>query len=362
MKIVIKIGSQAILSNNGEIAINLLDDIIHQISTLKQQGHKIILVSSGAVALGRKMVTLDNSDDQVANKQLLASIGQPKLMSIYGELCKKYDLVASQLLLTKYDFQSKHSYRNILRLLEYTLNQNNVLSIVNENDSVAIDELMFTDNDELSGIIAAQIGADKLMLLTSVDGVYTGNPEESGSELIKKISVRDKLPKVSSAKTLVGRGGMLSKLSTARKMAAVGVMTHIANATTPNIITKLIANDDTIGSTVVPDNKKSPLKRYLAFGTNKTQNHIIINDNLFNIIATTNKPISILPVGITALDGQFEKGDVVDVLTQNNIKIGVGVAKYSSIKLQEHLGQKNKPVFLHYNYLYFDYATINQYI
>ena len=141
-------------------------NIIAQIIELQQAGHQVILVSSGAVvfrtwAFSRKVIAREYGNS-VADKQLLASLGQPQLMAIYTKICEQQQYLAAQLLLTKYDFQTKRSYTNILRLLQKALSQSNVITIINENDSVAVEELMFTDNDELSGIIAAQIGADKL--------------------------------------------------------------------------------------------------------------------------------------------------------------------------------------------------------
>jgi glutamate 5-kinase len=360
MQVVIKVGSQAILSADGKILEDVMNLIIEQIITLQNQGIKVILVSSGAVALGRmsaQKIANRVYGNTIAEKQLLASIGQPRLMAIYAKLCEEHQVMASQLLLTKYDFQTKRSYNNILRLLQKALAQQNVLTIINENDSVAIEELMFTDNDELSGIIASGIGADKLILLTSVDGVYDKNPVEHDAKLIPIIDLKDKLPEV-SGKTNVGRGGMHSKLATARKMAAVGVMTHIANAHEKDVIIRLVIGNEYIGSCIKPRTRKSGVKRYLAFGSNIVASSITINPGLVRVLADEHNSVSILPVGIVSFKGEFKTGDIVEILNETGQKIGVGVARYNWQKLKEYIGGHHHPVFIHYNYLHIDYANL----
>lgn len=364
MQVVIKIGSQAILSTDGKILEDVIHNIIKQIIALQNNGIKVILVSSGAVALGRitaKDIANRVYGNSIADKQLLASLGQPRLMAIYAKICDSYKVMVSQLLLTKYDFQTKRSYNNILRLLQKTLSQTMVLTIINENDSVAIEELMFTDNDELSGIIAAQVGADKLILLTSVDGVYDSNPLDPKAKLIPVISWKDQLPEISTDKTSMGRGGMLSKLATARKMASVGVMTHIANASEANVIVRLVLENEQLGTSIIPRSRKSSLKRFLAFGSNITAASITVNNGLVKVLANEQNTISILPIGITAFTGDFKTGDIVDILTEDGSKIGVGVAKYNEQKLKEFIGGKHHPVFIHYNYLHIDYSLIANY-
>ncbi|HEN4799848.1 TPA: glutamate 5-kinase, partial [Legionella pneumophila] len=168
MKIIIKVGTQSILSVDGSPIYYVLNNLVNQIIYLKNLGHQVILVSSGAVGSGRKIAknSLGKTyGDTVGEKQLLASIGQPELMNLYSSLFKNENILVSQLLLTKQDFHTRQHYLNIARLLTELLKHQNIIPIVNENDSVAIEELMFTDNDELAGLIAAQINADYLILL-----------------------------------------------------------------------------------------------------------------------------------------------------------------------------------------------------
>lgn len=360
MKVVIKVGSQAILSPNGEPLIEVMENIIAQIIELQEAGHQVILVSSGAVALGRGVARRVNGREygvSVADKQLLASLGQPQLMALYSKICEARGYLVAQLLLTKYDFQTKRSYTNILRLLQKTLSQSHVLTIINENDSVAVDELMFTDNDELSGIIAAQVGADKLLLLTSITGVYDKNPTEADAKLIEEVRLSDSLPEL-SGKTSLGRGGMSSKLNTARKMASVGVMTHIASIDEPDVIRRLVIAEDKIGTKVIPEQKQAARKKYLAFTQGQAHAQITANWGLVKVLAQAETSTSILPIGIEAFNGSFKRGDLLEIMNPAGVKIGVGVARYNSQKLSEYIGGKNYPELIHYDYLHLEYDAI----
>lgn len=358
MKIVIKVGTQAILSQTGLIREGVLSGLVKQIAELQKTGAHLVLVSSGAVGSGRR-VTRELFEREygssIAEKQLLASLGQHELLHTYSVLFKKYGILCSQLLLTKQDFHTRQHYLNIARLLREILHHNNIIPIINENDSVAIEELMFTDNDELAGLIAAQLGADKLIILTSVKGVYDGHPDDPNSKVIAIINPREKQHQVSAIKTAHGRGGMVSKLSTAQKMSELGISTHIAHIDEPDVIVR-IAKGESLGTTILPFKKKSSTKRWIAFSCSKKNGQIRINTCLEEIIKTKDKIISILPVGIEKYDGEFEKGDLVDIIAPNGEKMGVGIAKYGSKKLGEYLGLKNKPVFIHYDHLYIEHS------
>lgn len=360
MKVVIKVGSQAILTAQGEPLLAVMENIVEQIISLQESGHQVILVSSGAVALGRGVARRINGREyasSVADKQLLASLGQPQLMAIYTQICEQRGYLAAQLLLTKYDFQTKRSYTNILRLLQKSLSQSHILTIINENDSVAVDELMFTDNDELSGIIAAQVGAEKLLLLTSITGVYDKNPTEPDAKLIEEVRLSDDLPEL-SGKTSLGRGGMSSKLNTARKMASVGVMTHIASIDESDIIRRLVLDDVRIGTRVIPEHKQAARKKYLAFTQGTATAQITANWGLVKVLANVEIHTSILPIGIEAFKGNFKRGDLIEIINPDGAKIGVGIARYNSQKLSEYIGGKNNPEFIHYDYLHIDHDVI----
>src|ERR1700712_3441477 len=174
-RIIIKIGSNVITRADGLPDTERIAHLVNQIAEIKEQGKEVILVSSGAVASGRSLITVTDKYDAVATRQLLASIGQVKLINTYSHLFEKFDILCSQVLVTKEDFRDRLHYLNMKNCLEILL-QHQVIPVVNENDVVSVTELMFTDNDELAGLIAAQLDADALIILTNVDGIFTGDP------------------------------------------------------------------------------------------------------------------------------------------------------------------------------------------
>jgi glutamate 5-kinase len=356
MKIVIKVGTQAILSAQGMMRTKVITSLVDQIATLQRQGHHVALVSSGAVGAGRRVareVLHREYGSSIAEKQVLASLGQHELMHFYATLFKKHHLLSAQLLLTKQDFHTRQHYLNIARLLREIISDRTIIPIINENDSVAIEELMFTDNDELAGLISAQLNADKLIILSSVKGVYDGHPDEPNSKVIPVLNPQDKWHQASSLKSTQGRGGMVSKLATARKMSGLGIMTHIADLDEPDVILRLVQGEQ-IGTAILPFKKQSNMKRWIAFSTKKHSGSITINACLFNILEEATKVTSILPVGIEKYTGEFTKGDLVEILSPTGQKIGAGIARYSSAQLHEVLGSPSKPVFIHYDHLYLE--------
>jgi glutamate 5-kinase len=248
MKIVIKIGTQSILSEHG------IPSLVEQIVQLKQEGHHVVLVSSGAIGLGRKTAhaLLEREyGSSVGEKQLLASIGQLELMHLYTRLFKTHQILVSQLLLTKQDFQTEQHHLNISRLLHEIFVHKNIVPIINENDSVAVEGIMFTDNDELAGIIAADIHAEKLIILSHVEGVYDAHPEDPNAQLISFIDPDKNWPTVSFDKSDHGRGGMLSKLDISRKMSELRITTHIASIDQPSVVLRIL-NQESVGTTILP--------------------------------------------------------------------------------------------------------------
>lgn len=245
--IVVKIGSQSIVDIKGSLNIHRLAELIRQIAILKQNNFDVVLVTSGAVASGTGLITL-NCSSEVAKRQILASLGQAKLIETYNFILKHHDLLASQILLTKEDFKTKEHNANITLLFQELLAQKHILPIVNENDTVAITELMFTDNDELASLVSEKVNAQRLIILTNVHGVYDKN-----TQVIPILhSKQDDWPKISASKSQQGRGGMQSKLNTARKMAELGIHTHIANADEMDVLLRIVLKQESVGTEIVP--------------------------------------------------------------------------------------------------------------
>lgn len=352
MKIVIKVGTQSILSEEGEAALPVLAGLVEQIVALKKQGHEVVFVSSGAVGMGIHLARqhlAKSLGSSIGEKQVLASFGQPKLMHMYGEMFLLHGILVSQILLTKQDFYTRRHYLNIARMLQEIFKHTEIVPIINENDSVAIEELMFTDNDELAGLIAAQITADKLIILSNIEGVYATYPSEPDAPVIPVINPFEDWPALSSHKSLGGRGGMLTKLTNAKKMSQLGITTHIACAHRPDVIVDIVAGKQ-VGTTILASKKKSSIKKWVAYGV--PNGKVYVNAPLYDLLKQGSRALSLLPVGIERFTGTFAKGDVVQILSPKGEAIGFGVAGYDFKKLQEVIGQKNKAPFVHYDYLY----------
>lgn len=235
----VKVGSNVLTTDNGKLDITRMSSLVDQIAWLRWHNYDVVLVTSGAVACGRKELQVDHLLDSVEQRQLFSAMGQVKLINLYYDLFREYNIHIGQVLTTKENFQSERSYQNQKACMEVML-ENGVLPIVNENDTVSIEELMFTDNDELSGLIAKMVGAQMLVLLTGVDGLYNGNPANPDSQVIRHIKSGEDLSRyIQSEKSSAGRGGMVSKYKTASEVAASGIKVIVANGNRNNILIDL---------------------------------------------------------------------------------------------------------------------------
>jgi len=350
-RIIVKIGSNVFTDEYGLPDINRIEHLVEQIAAIKKQGKEVILVSSGAVASGRSMITIPEKQDAVATRQLLASIGQVKLINTYSQLFERFNFLCSQVLVTKEDFRDRMHYLNMKTCLELLL-QYDVIPVVNENDVVSVTELMFTDNDELAGLIASMLNAQALIILTNVDGIYNGKPEAPGTKVIDEIdgSNIDFSSFITSGRSQFGRGGMITKSTIAQKVAALGITVHIANGTKENILTDVLA--DTVTHTRFVANKTaSGKKKWLAHSENYATGLVQVNDGAKAALTST-RATSLLPIGIVEILSEFKKGDIIKLVDTDEKLIGLGIAEYSADKAKENIGQKNQKPLVHYDYLY----------
>ena len=250
MRIVIKVGSNVLTRKDGHLDITRMSAIIDQIAWLKQQGHEVILVSSGAVACGRRELHVEHGLDTVEQRQLFSALGQVKLIGLYYDLFREYHLHIGQILTMRENFEPGEQYDNQKACMRVML-ENGVIPIVNENDTVSVTELMFTDNDELSGLIAQMMDADMLVLLSNIDGIFTGHPEDPASQLIPRVALgRDLSEYIQTEKSAFGRGGMHSKYTTAVRVQRAGIPVVIANGERDNVLTDLICKPDSVPHTL----------------------------------------------------------------------------------------------------------------
>ena len=249
-RIVIKIGSNVLTRKDGKLDVTRVSAIVDQVAWLRRHDIEVILVSSGAVACGRRELTVDHSLDSVEQRQLFSAVGQVKLVGLYYDLFREFGIHIGQVLTMKENFQPGEQYRNQQACMTVML-ENDVLPIVNENDTVSVTELMFTDNDELSGLIAQMMQADTLVLLSNIDGIYTGNPADPQSQLIKEVVPGTDLSEyIQTEKSSAGRGGMQSKYATASKIQQAGIRVIIANGKRENVLIDLMEHPETTPHTI----------------------------------------------------------------------------------------------------------------
>lgn len=248
-RIVVKIGSNVLTRPDGKLDVTRMSALVDQIAWLRQHDYEVILVSSGAVACGRRELKVDHSLDSVEQRQLYSALGQVKLIGLYYDLFREFHIHIGQVLTMKENFQPGEQYEN-QRACMMVMLENGVLPIVNENDTVSVTELMFTDNDELSGLIAQMLKADTLILLSNIDGIYTGHPDHPDSQLIRCVETGADLSQYIQTETSAfGRGGMHSKYTTASKLSQKGIRVIIANGEREKILIDLIEKPQEIPHT-----------------------------------------------------------------------------------------------------------------
>ena len=352
-RIVVKVGS-AVITRKQSVNHKVLSNLVAQIAKLHTEGVEIVLVSSGAVATGKGLLTIDNSAHEIVQKQAYSAVGQIALMTHYAELFSAHTLTCAQVLATKEDFRDRQHYFNMRNCLQNLLHSG-VIPIMNENDVIAVSELIFTDNDELAGLVASQLNADALVLLTSIDGVLNGDPDDPTSSVVPVIDVDtdvdiDVDSYVHTKRSATGRGGMHTKLRIAKKLARTGIATHIANGMHANTLEDIMHNIPT-GTFFPPKKKLSSVKRRIAHSEQTVRGTLMVNTCTEQLLRTKSI-ISILPIGVVQITGSFEKGDVLEIQTQNKTHLGYGITQYDSTTATALCGKKNEKPLIHYDYLY----------
>ena len=239
-RIAVKIGSNVLTRRDGTLDITRMSALVDQVAELHKRGIQVILVSSGAVASGRSEIQPSHTLDEVSSRQLYSAIGQAKLMGKYYTLFREHGITCGQVLTTKEGLDKEDHYLNQQHCMEVMLAEG-VIPIVNENDTLSITELMFTDNDELSGLMAQMMKVDHLFIFSNIDGIYDGNPADPKSRVIRTVAATDNMEQyIQTSKSSLGRGGMLTKCHIARKVAAAGIPVVIANGKSEDILLRLV--------------------------------------------------------------------------------------------------------------------------
>lgn len=350
--VVVKVGTNVLTRPDGLPDMTSISSLVDQIAALKKLGLSVVLVSSGAVGAGRSLLPLGEQTNKVVRRQVLSAIGQVRLMEIYRQLFLNYGLFCAQVLATKEDFRDRRHYLNMKNCFQ-ALIRDQVVPVVNENDVISVTELMFTDNDELAGLVAAMINAEALIILSSVDGVMDGAPDDPKSQLIPAIDPVD--PKweqyILPSRSSFGRGGMHTKFRIAGKAAGVGIATYIANGRRPDILTDLI-HGRPVGTLFQPKVKVSGFKKWIAYNESAQKGTVRINAGAAEALRSPERVTSLLPVGIEAVKGTFDKGDIIRILNEEEEVIGWGIAQYGAEKARQFMGVKGKKALVHYDYLF----------
>lgn len=358
-RIIFKFGTNVLRNDDKEISLSRIYSFIEDISKLHKTGKEIIIVTSGAVGLGAKKLNVDSSES-LSIKQACAAVGQSQLMSIYEDGFNKYSINTAQVLLTEDDLSNRIKYLSLNNVLNALLRLN-VIPIINQNDTVSTTELeesgcplygvSFSDNDKLSALLASKLDADLLIILSDIDGLFDSNPKENpDAKLISEVKeLTAEIEGYAQSASKGGRGGMITKLQAAKVVTHSNGHVIIANGKQPQVIRKLF-NNERMGTTFYPVEELSQKRRWIAYATNIT-GQIVINDGAKKALIEKNK--SLLSIGITKINGIFDRGDVVSILDENNKELARGIANYNSEDCKKIQGEHSDNIYTilgHKNY------------
>lgn len=342
-RIVFKFGTNVLRGDDGYVSLPRVFSFIEDLSRLARQGKEVIVVTSGAVGLGKKRLGLESTEG-VALKQACAAIGQGKLMSIYESGFDTYGLVSSQILLTEDDFSLRKRYLSLRTTLNKLL-ELGVVPIINQNDTVSTVEVdpqyehmqvCFSDNDKLSALVASELDADLLVILSDIEGLYDENPKENpNANIIRKVEeVTDDILALGTDASSGGRGGMRTKLEAARMVTRFGGKVLIANGKIPYVINKIF-NCEELGTMFLPQNEGlSDKKRWIGYATNII-GKIVVNDGAKKALLAQK---SLLPIGVCEVINEFKKGDVISILDEQHNEIARGIVNYDSDSCRKVIG------------------------
>ena len=359
-RIVIKLGTNVLRNEEGEVAVSRIYSFIEDISKLIKTGKEVIIVTSGAVGLGKKKLELESTiGDGV--KQACAAVGQSRLMSYYEAGFANYNIPVAQILLTEDDFSMRHRYLSLRttlnKLLEFgvvpIINQNDTVSTIELDDILAGMQVSFSDNDKLSALVSSELEADLLILLSDIDGLYTANPkEDKNAKFIQEVQcVNDEILELGSGASDGGRGGMKTKLEAAKLVTRFGGKVLIANGKIPYVINKIF-NAEELGTMFIPSEENlSGKKRWIGYATN-VLGKLIVNEGAKKAILE--KCTSLLPIGIVEVINDFKQGEVVSICDENGIGFARGMVNYSSDECRKIAGSHSDDILKTLGYKNYD--------
>ncbi|MFO7951662.1 MAG: glutamate 5-kinase [Bacillota bacterium] len=333
-RVVVKVGTRLLTHSTGKLNLSYMEKLVRELADLCNQGHEVILVSSGSIGAGRGRLNIMHKEVTIPEKQAIAAVGQGLLVQIYEKLFSEYGLVVGQILITRSDLISRKRYINACNTV-LTLFKLGVIPIINENDSVSVEELKFGDNDRLSALVAGLSDAHLLVLLTDIDGLYNSNPRKNpDAELIPVVEKIDEKIKASADKSDddLATGGMVTKLQAAEIATNSGVGMYITDGNDPGVISRLIKGKHE-GTYFQPlEHYLNRRKRWIAYGQ-IIKGRVTVDRGACNALCSSYK--SLLPVGVVSVEGNFEAGDLIAVNDPEGNEIGRGLSNFSSEELSQ---------------------------
>ena len=363
-RIVIKIGTSTLTHSNGQLNLRRIEYLVREIADLHNQDLEVVVVSSGAIGVGANRMGYRQVPKTMPEKQALAAIGQGALLHLYEKLFAEYSKIVAQVLITRGDFDERIRYLNATNALLALLNMK-VIPIVNENDTVVVEEIKFGDNDTLSAVVAGVVDADLLIILSDVDGFYEHDPrKDKHARLLREVNeiTADMEDNSRNRGSSFSSGGMYTKLRAARMVMAAGIPMVIANSDEKDVIRRIVTGEE-VGTLFIPrEEKMHARKKWIAFGS-LAQGELVVDEGA--CLALLNKGKSLLPSGVVSVSGDFERGTIVRVNNPDGQEIARGVVNYSaeeinciagkqSREIEKILGEKDYDEVIHRNNLWIE--------
>ena len=340
--VVVKVGTNVLSNQDDTLAVHQLSALAAQLGRILESGRKVVLVSSGAVGAGMGLLGLTSRPDDLPHLQATAATGQAHLIHQYRECLKEHGYQAAQLLLTANDFKTRSRYINVRNTLN-TLFEYAVVPIVNENDTVSIDEIKFGDNDHLAAMVTSLVPSPLLVILSVVDGLYDGDPCDDASNPIRLVETWDDQlnDHVADVQSSRGKGGMASKLTAIRTATAVGENVILADGTDPDVLDKVL-NGDEVGTLFLAQGARVPAwKRWIGY-TVPPKGRFVLDGGARRAIEEGGR--SLLAVGITEIDGSFSKGEVVALTADDGTEFARGLTNYDSSDVRRIVGKQTSEI------------------
>ncbi len=353
-RIVLKLGTSVLTKGTERLNRQRMLELVQQVAELHTAGHELIVVSSGAQMAGRERLGYPDLGKSVPAKQMLSAVGQSHLMRVYQDLFDIFAISAAQILLTRDDLSDRVRYLNARDTLD-TLIEQKIIPIVNENDTIATEEIRVGDNDNLSALVASVVDADLLIILTDQPGIFTDDPRKNpAAALIQNVAqISDDLFDIAGgAGSSVGTGGMVTKVQAAQIASRSGIKTVIASGSEREVVSRIVAGEQ-IGTTIDPAHDRSDSrKRWLL--TDRTQGTLVVDGGAARVLLQGGA--SLLPVGIREVIGDFERGATLTVLSPDGREIAHGLSNYKSDDLRRICGRKSSEIAAILGYSYGDAA------